>query len=195
MEELCLKFAEIVAKDFKPDLIIFIAKGGFIIGTVFSQYFAVPLMKVECEREGSRIKKMVAPIFMTLPRVFRFWLIEMEMRMGVHNTLKKRKVKIPDYLERLEKEDYKNIMIVDDSVDTGHTAGCVKQAIEMLFPKSKIKFASISVIRYSLSAFQTDFYLFKDTIIQTGTSKDSKEYKKFIGKYREWEKNEGFSSF
>lgn len=185
------KLAIQVKKVFQPDLIVFIAKGGFLVGKAFAEVFQVPLVEITLERSGGKIKKNIAPIFRILPNQIRFWMIDLEMNMGIHQKLNERRVIVSDRLKLMadKKDNYKKILIVDDSIDTGETAFKAKETIKSIFPEADIRFASISVIRFSEERFHADYFLFKDSIIYTATSKDSEEYEKFLKVYNEWKKN------
>lgn len=193
VKEKCYEFAEFVAKEFQPELIIFIAKGGFLIGNVFADFFQVPLAEVSTERRGGNLKKYLVPLFRVLPKKTRFWMIDLEMNLGIHRVSHERKVQTSKQLENYAKrsEKYTKILIVDDSIDTGNTVCSVKQVVQKMFPDAEVKTAGISMIRFSEKLLKTDFFLYKDTIINTGTSKDSKEYENFITEYSRWEKNHG----
>ena len=183
----CTVFAETIAQDFRPELVIFIAKGGFLIGRALAEYFGVPMADIATERSGGRMKKFIAPFFKALPGRVRFWMIELEMHLGIHKVVQERKVCMsPELRYMAEKGKYRNILIADDSIDTGNTLCSVRAAVEELFPGAVIKTAGISVIRYSEDRMKTDYYLFKDTIINTGTSKDSKEHGIFLKEYGQW---------
>lgn len=72
------------------------------------------------------------------------------------------------------------ILIVDDSVDTGYSIKFVRKKLEETFVNVKdIRVAALNVWTKSFSVVNTDYYLWKDTIIVTPMSKDSKEYKIF----------------
>lgn len=185
----CREFADSVAKQFRPDLIVFVAKGGFLIGKVFSDYFRVPLADISTERQGGKLKGYLAPVFKILPKRFRFWMIDLEMNLGIHKVSHERKICISKWLEDAAGncERYKKILIVDDAVDTGNTAYSTKQAVQRLFPDAEVRMAAISVIRFSEEYFKTDYFLYKDTIIHTATSKDSREHNAFIEEFNRWE--------
>ena len=63
----------------------------------------------------------------------------------------------------------------------------MKQVVDILsktFSKSKIKTAALNVWDQSEKIIHIDFVLYRNTVLKTPCSKDSKEYKKFIEIYK-----------
>jgi hypoxanthine phosphoribosyltransferase len=87
---------------------------------------------------------------------------------------------------------HKNILIVDDSVDTGWTLLQVEKEVKKDFPYAVIKTAGYSVIKYSRKRISVDFNRLEDTVVLTCTSRKSNEYNRFISDYEKWilEKNQ-----
>ena len=67
----------------------------------------------------------------------------------------------------------KNILIVDDAIDSGKTIFIVKNNLEKLFPNSQIKTAVISWT-IETSIIKPDFYIFKNVLVRFPWSKDYK---------------------
>lgn len=105
----------------------------------------------------------------------------MELASGVHKEHKERKIywDNSDVCLRVLKNK-KNILVVDDSVDTGYSMISVVQKIRRdVGADIIIKTAAINCWSKSLSVIRTDFCIYEDTIIQTPMSKDSQEYSVF----------------
>ena len=83
----------------------------------------------------------------------------------------------------MKSNNIQRILVVDDSVDTGHSMKQVVDAISSGFNNVEIKIAGLNVWDKSRSIIDTDFALYKDTVIKTPMSKDSKEYKEFMKIY------------
>ena len=71
------------------------------------------------------------------------------------------------------------MLITDNSVDTGLSMIAVVKKIKEMHPIADIKTAAINVLSNSEDVIKIDFYNFKDLIMRTPMSKDSKEYKAF----------------
>ncbi len=171
---------------FEPDLVFFIASGGFFIGKTVAEETKTELHAVLASRGGGKIKKIISPIIRITPSKIRFWLIELEMRLGFHQRSKERNVVVSKKTRELAGEDINKVLIVDDAVDTGNSMISVISVLQTLFPRAKIKTAALCVIHYSKKILETDYYIYRDTIIKTATSKDSAENGKFIEEYNEW---------
>ena len=78
-------------------------------------------------------------------------------------------------------------MIVDDSVDTGHSLKAVKETVIKQYPHATVKLAALNVWKQSGSVIQCDYFKYTDTILRTPMSKDSKEYKTFLKLFNAYE--------
>jgi hypothetical protein len=81
--------------------------------------------------------------------------------------------KIDFQLSAISKEVIKNILIVDDAIDTGKTMFVVKNNLKRLFPEAQIK---IAVISWTIenSIIKPDYFIFKDVLVRFPWSKDYK---------------------
>ena len=174
-----------VEADFRPDLVVYIARGGYLIGETIANYFKVDNIGIHAEREGSRLKELISPLLMCLPQSIKLSLRKMELASGVHKGYKERKL----YWDSSDRcfeilNNKKNILVVDDSVDTGYSMSNVVQEILREVGKNVIiKTAAINCWSKSFPIIKTDYFCYADTIIQTPMSKDSKEYSKFESLY------------
>lgn len=182
-------WARSINKNYSPDLIIFVAKAGFIIGYEFSKEMKVPMIGIKTVREtGNNVKSIIAPVFRKLPDFIRNILISVELKLGVHERNNKR---IADFLNMEEVKLYKyakTILVVDDSIDTGASILAVKKCISQEFPEAEIKIAGLNVWDKSRSKVSIDFALYINTIIKSPMSKDSCDYHEFIKEYNNYQK-------
>ena len=181
----CVAWAEMIKKDFQPDLIVYIAKGGFLIGQAFHKVFGCPLIGVDATRKGNKIKELLTPILSHLPKRLLNWARRTEMKSGVHSQHPERSVVFHKPIEDGDKKSADKILIVDDSIDTGYSVKAVKEKVREQFPESEIKLASLNVWRQSETVIRCDYFKYQDTILRTPMSKDSKEYKRFLKLYQE----------
>lgn len=187
-EEESKKLAENISTTFKPDIVVFIAKGSFIIGYVISKYFNVPLIEIFAVRKGGKIKSIISPIFKYIPKGVKQILRKREMESGIHNKNKDRKVFMDSRYEKLL-DNASNILIVDDSVDTGNTALEVYEYVANIANKDNIKFAALNYFDESKDVFKVDYSLYINHMLSGPWSIDSKEHKRFIRMYQEWKSN------
>jgi len=185
LEEESKKLAENISITFKPDIVVFIAKGSFIIGDVISRYFNTPLIECFAVRKGGKVKSIFSPLFKFIPKGIKQFLRKREMESGIHNKNKDRKVFMDRrFMEKLF--DAENILIVDDSVDTGNTALEVYNYITKISNNSNIKFAALNYFQESKDVFKAEYYLYENHMMSGPWSNDSKEHKIFLDMYREW---------
>ena len=185
LEEQCNKWVSDISNDYKPELIVFVAKAGYIIGKTFAEYYDVDLIGIAAERNGGGIKSSLGKIMKHIPNFVRNLAIYIELRSGIHNKKSERNVAwidSPDsYLGNV-----KNILIVDDSVDTGHSIYLVKKKVEETFGDGvDVKVAGLNVWDKSERCITTDFFMHRNTIILAPMSKDSKYYEQFVKMYNE----------
>ena len=181
LEKERLSLARKVEADFRPDLVVYIARGGYLIGDTIAGYFNVDNIGIHAEREGGKLKELISPVLRCLPQSVKLSLRKMELASGVHKEYKERKIywDNSDVCLRVLKNK-KNILVVDDSVDTGYSMISVVQKIRRDVGEDIIiKTAAINCWSKSLSVIRTDFCIYEDTIIQTPMSKDSQEYSVF----------------
>lgn len=183
IENDCFKWAMDIKKSYQPDLIIYVAKAGYLIGREMNRVFDVPLVGISASREGNGLKEIFGPIVSFMPNFIRNFLISVELKSDTHSKNTERKIHMHEGLEMLDKEKFHHILIVDDSVDTGHSMKQVVNVISSMFANAEIKTAGLNVWDKSKSIIDTDFALFKNTVIKTPMSKDSKEYKDFMSIY------------
>lgn len=183
IENDCFNWAKEIQKSYQPDLIVYVAKAGYLIGREMKRVFDVPLVGISASREGNGLKEIFGPIVSVMPNFIRNFLISVELKSDTHSKNTERKIHMHEGLEMLDKEKFHHILIVDDSVDTGHSMKQVVNVISSMFANAEIKTAGLNVWDKSKSIIDTDFALFKNTVIKTPMSKDSKEYKDFMKIY------------
>jgi hypoxanthine phosphoribosyltransferase len=151
-----------IKNKYNPDIVIFIARGGYLIGKAIGDEFKIPLLGITAERKGNKIKELVSPILPYIPHG--------ERNVKLLNT-------------EINLKDFKNILIVDDSVDTGMSMIAVINKIKELNPNAVLKTAALNILDNSEENVKIDFYIWKNIIMRTPMSKDSKEYKIFNNIY------------
>lgn len=183
IEKQCKDWANEIKKSYQPDLIVYVAKAGYLIGREMKDVFNVPLVGISATREGNALKEVVGPIVSRMPNFVRNILISLELKSDTHSKNTERQIHFHEGLDKLKSSNIQNILVVDDSVDTGHSMKQVVDAIHSLFGDVEIKIAGLNVWDKSRSIIDSDFALYKNTVIKTPMSKDSKEYKDFMQIY------------
>lgn len=172
-----------IKNTYNPDIVIFIARGGYLIGKAIGDEFKIPLLGITAERKGNKIKELVSPILPYIPKSICNLLRKAEVKSNYHKTHGARNVKLLN--TEINLKDFKNILIVDDSVDTGMSMIAVINRIKELNPNAVLKTAALNILANSEENIKIDFYIWKNIIMRTPMSKDSKEYKIFNEIYKE----------
>lgn len=180
-----ITLAKSIASSFYPDIVVYVAKGGYLIGKDIAEYFQVPYIGIYAQRDGNDVKAKLADILKRLPRGVTKFLRKMELKSGLHKTVKKRKVFWDQDDNCVEKmKNVHNVLLVDDSVDTGYSMKTLlPYVIDATDMPIEVKIAAINVWSKSENVIQTDFYNHRDTIIATPMSNDSREHGQFLTQY------------
>lgn len=180
VRKMSLQLAQKVTE--KPDMVAFVAKGAYLIGLTMAEYFLTPLIEVEAVRSGNDMKNLLKPMLALFPTDLKVWLRKKEMSSGVHAKNTERSVKINDP-NGLIGGNFRSILLVDDSVDTGNTVLSVKAALQRAFPQAHIITAAFFVFEASKSLVTIDYSLYGDTIFSAPWSNDSSYKKEFMAEY------------
>lgn len=183
LENECILWAKDIKRSFKPDLIIYVAKAGYLIGKEMSREFDVPLISINAERKGNSIKTYFQPILKYIPNRLRYILVKLELKSDIHKKSSERNIYFKSNLNKIQLKKIENLLIVDDSVDTGHSINEVKKVVQEKFKNANIRIAALNVWDKSEEIIKVDYSLYRNTIIKAPMSKDSKEYEQFIEMY------------
>ena len=184
LEEQCSTWANNIKEVYQPDLIIYIARGGYLIGKQMREVLQVPMIGVSTVRDGNGMKEKIGPLVAILQNCIRNLLISIELKSNKHAKNTERKVRFLKGVEDVKNKDIQKILVAEDSVDTGNSLQQAIKTIRTVFPDAEIKVASLNVWDKSKSIAHVDYALYENTIIKSPMSKDSKEYKEFRNIYR-----------
>ena len=190
LKEESLKLAREIEQNYTPDLVGYIARGGSLIGKEISNYFHVPCVGIHAERRGGELKEIISPFLKILPQFVKLKLREMELNSGVHKVDKERNIFWDPMDANFIKNNkgIKSILLVDDSVDTGYSMLQVSNKICQELDDVTVRTAAINVWSKSAGVCETNYSNYRDTIIMTPMSKDSKEYPAFESLYNQRQK-------
>ena len=182
VENKCSELYKEIIKDYNYDLVIFIARGSYIIGKCLSELNNVPLLEIYATRKGGKLKKLIKPLFKIIPKKILVKLRSKEMNSTYHEKNKDRNVSFDENNYSKYKE-CKKILLVDDSIDSGNST---KETIQKYFNESEIKVAVFNIM--SKSNIKADYNLYNDMMICGPWSNDSKECNNHLKMYNEWKK-------
>ena len=183
VEEKSKELYEKIKSEYDYDLVIFIAKGSYLIGKELSELNNVPLLEIFATRKGSKLKKVVSPFLKLIPKKILIRLREKEMNSTYHETNNDRTVSFDEsiYSKYIDK---KKILLVDDSIDSGNSIVLTKNEIKKFFKDAEIKVAVFNVM--NKATIKPDFCVYEDTMICGPWSNDSMEHKSNIELYNNW---------
>ncbi len=181
-----LKLYNIIKKDFDYDLVIFIAKGSFLIGKELSRLNNTELLEISAKRKGNKFKSILKLFKKIIPKKILIKLRKKEMESNYHLKKNERKIEYDKdlYMKNINK---KKILLVDDSIDTGNSIKLSKEELVKVFKNSTIKIAVFNVMDKAI--IKPDYYLYKNTMICGPWSNDSKYYSTHIKEYNLWKTN------
>jgi len=184
VKDYCEKLYQIVKKDYDYDLVIFVAKGGYLLGKYMADFNHCEFVSVSATRKGNKMKNSFRFILKRIPKNILKKLRALEVHMGIHQKNEERKISFNEEEYQKFKTIVKRILIIDDSIDTGNTAVLVIKTIQDFFPQAEVRFAALNVMKKS--QIYPDYYLFQDVLVKGPWSSDSKENKLFLEAYSEW---------
>ena len=177
------KCSELISKlDTKVDLVIGILNGGGYVIEEFKnnkKYNSVYFQQVDIQRDDNLKHNFVVKFLLKilpyhiLNKLRNYESLNAKKSIDSLNALNLTDIKINFKLTSSTNKSIKNIVIVDDAIDTGRTMFIVKNKLSSHFPKINIITAVISwTIETSL--VKPDYYLYKNTLIRFPWSKDYK---------------------
>ena len=175
-----------IINDYNYDLVIFIAKGSYIIGKELAKLNNVPLLEIFANRKGSKIKKVLSPLLKFFPKKILITLRKREVSSGYHKKNKNRVISF-DIKKYESQRKKKKILLVDDSIDTGNSIIKCQEAIINYFKDAEVKIAVFNIM--DDCPIHPDYTIFKNTMICGPWSNDSKYYSKFLKQYKKWKED------
>jgi hypoxanthine phosphoribosyltransferase len=185
------KLAENVSSWGIPDVVIFIARAGYLLGDEIAKYFQVPLLAINASRKASSIKALVAPLLKVLPVSVKKIMRTFEVSSSYHSTNAERAVSFNNEIWSSFKNSDR-VVLVDDSIDTGNTILAVKGVLRSFFLNADIKVAALNYFSSCDKNLIPDYYLWVDKLLNGPWSSDSKWRKKFNALYSDAEVHQRF---
>lgn len=174
LDRLCRQLDhEIRESSFRPEIILGVKSGGVPIAERLDFLMKPPYPMVVCHpvRKMSKNKKRYFnKILKLFPLTVLNFLRQLEAILFFHTIRRKQfiKIELPKNIREV-----KNILIVDDAVDTGNTLSYISTGIHKINPEANMKFAVITVTK-SNPLIQPDFSIFKNTLVRFPWSLDAK---------------------
>lgn len=185
LEEYNKKLYDLIIQDYNYDLVIFVAKGAYLIGRDLANFNNAEMIEIFANRSGGKLKKKLSPILKYIPKSVKTLLRKKEFNSNIHAKKSERDIKY-NVTKWNKYRENKNILIVDDSIDTGYSIKYVKDEVINFFKNSNVKVAALNRFHKSKNIVDTDFFLFEETMLLGPWSNDSSDNKEYIKDYYKW---------
>ena len=187
----CREWAKDIFEEFKPDLIVYIARAGYIFAKPMAALYDIPLLGIGAVRSGNDIKEVLGPLLSHIPSFLRKGIASLELKSGLHKRNTDRNVTFHDKIKSMDCKAVHKVLIVDDAVDTGYTMKKVYDVTVASFPDAEVRTACMNVsCDEAEKVFKVDYALMRGKSVKTPFSKDSREYSKTKQMYYQETKNE-----
>jgi hypoxanthine phosphoribosyltransferase len=172
-EHHCYKLEELVrAENFCPDMVVGIRTGGLLIAELM--FSDVPHSDVTLRRPSTKAKfKFLNRIFHAMPyrmldclRIFEAWMLNCKQAPQPRDISN---IVIEDAVRQA-----RNILIVDDAVDSGQTLEAATRAIRQAAPTAEVRTAAITVTTNNPMVMPDTFIYNNLTLIRFPWSLDMK---------------------
>lgn len=177
------KCSELIGKiDFHADVMVgILGGGGYIIDQIVNQFdFDSTQFDLVRLQRGNKFKSyfLIESILKLVPYSITNKLRILESKNARNSIAEINLTKVSsnyiDFKLNLgSTATVKNILILDDAIDTGKTMFIVKNSLSKLFPESQIRTAVISWTLEN-SIIKPDYYLYKNILVRFPWSKDYK---------------------
>ncbi len=186
IEEDTRQWAKEIEMTYKPDLIIFIAKSGFLFAKPLADFFCCDMVDIQVSRLSNKRMDILKKLIPAIPNGFLAFYLKYKVSRKNYMDNNTRDVITNPRFDNCDFNKYERIMIVDDSVDTGWSLLKVTNLLDEKGQKSKYKVASYCVLEMALKNVSVDYYRYIDKIVITATSRYSREYQDFVDAYEKW---------
>ncbi len=180
---------EIYKSGFRPELVIFIARGAFQIGKIISENFKCPLAEIRCSRNGGKSKDFLAPVLKCIPAGIKAKLREKEMNKNLKSGDGARTTEF-NVSSWSRFDGAKKILLVDDSIDSGYSMRAAYDCITEYFDGAEVKVAVINEFDGAEKIIKADYCLLRNKLISGPWSNDSPEHRRFLRRYEDWKAQE-----
>lgn len=184
--ESCIEWAQEIEKSFVPDLIVFLAKSGFMYAEPIAEYFGCALADIKVSRSAVKKTALLDGFVKYVPRKIWLCMLSSPLMFMLNEREAKRYLEVTPRYISTTKGNYNRILVVDDSVDTGWSMRCILDRIAADFPGAEVKTAAYTVFQYSKNRVHVDYNVLCDQVIFNATSRRSEENAVFLSSYQKW---------
>ena len=184
----CADWALEIARDYVPDLVVFLAKSGFLFAETLSACFGCPMVDLEVSRPTNGGKDAIAKAVPRVPRPLLAAALRSRAMYGYHEGNPDRELVRTERYGAVDFSAHHRILLVDDSVDTGWSMLRAIEALREDAPGCEVRTAGYCVVSVSEGRVVTDFWRHRDAVVVTATSRYSEEYPAFLSTFDMWKR-------
>lgn len=182
----CTFLSDIIAKDYRPDIVIGVLTGGGYVGREISNNLKAIskhlYTEIRIQRKDTKKKEqgVLHKILQVLPYFMLNWLRMAEMlyedvKAKKYNPKREGIVVFPDEVCACLKKGNSKVLVVDDAIDTGATLKLIYDYIKDNYPSADVRIAVITVTS-NHPLIDADYCLFHDrTLVRFPWSNDVKK--------------------
>lgn len=182
LEDVCKGIAEDIMMDskFEFDIAIGIASGGIPVANLLTKYLNnIPVAHVRASRTTTSMKSasMIKELILRLPRPVLNLLRVIEHFVQVRNpTGVDRNVSVDaDTLKLISSQSVRNILIIDDAVDSGRSLVQVVNFIRKHNLNCHIATCAVVVTSLRRTSHKPDYFKYSDVLIRFPWAADAKQ--------------------
>ncbi len=169
--------------DFDFDIVVYVAKSGYLIAEAIATLTRKDLYEIKSTRRELKDKFyfLIKPISY-LPKSLKKIIKSRERKLKFYDINEDRTLYYD--ADEFKKKDVQNILVVDDTIDTGYTINNVLHLIKQIYPDANTKIATVNYYK-DKDTIRPDYYLYEDAIISGPWSSENKDHSKFLNFYKE----------
>lgn len=177
-EKLSKMLAYKIQKEYQPELLLFIARGGHIVAKEMQEVFHIPMIDIDCSSNTDRKSDILMPY---LPEIAKKTL---RTRAVLKQNPTKPFTKNITYSKQQWKfyQTVNKILIIDDTIETGKTIRHILPIVQDYFQNADIKIATLSNFDFP----NVDYQVYQNKILAGPWGRDSKEYQRFVQSFKEY---------
>ena len=175
-------YKTIISSNYKADVILYIERAGKVIGEPLATKLSIGALGIKAERSGGKLKRALSKHLFFIPKSVIQKIKYLELKSNFNSLNKNRNIIFNENINGL-----KNILVVDDAIDSGET---IKQVVEYIKNISYAAICRIAVITTTTDSplISPDYFIYENTVCNFPWSIDSDYYEEFIKRYGEYYK-------
>lgn len=102
IREQCRAWASNIYGEFQPQLLIYVAKAGYLIAEAMNTVFQADILGIEATRKGNKFKEKLSSLARYFPQFIHKWFISLELKSNIHGKDENRQVRFHEKLNQIQ---------------------------------------------------------------------------------------------